>query len=121
MPPNPTSFNTQPFTRQTQGKTFPFAFSQAQPIYARSLAPLQDSSSVKIVRTSLCHAAHSFTFLTFQIPQTYTAKVASVLPALLSAIRVSPPSDGPAHDGKEIGKDCVTYEYKQVGTHYHPT
>ncbi|KAI1790494.1 metalloprotease [Ganoderma leucocontextum] len=77
---------------QTQGKTFPFAFSQAQPIYARSLAPLQDSPSVKI---------------------TYTAKVASVLPALLSAIRVSPPSDGPAHDGKEIGKDWVTYEYKQ--------
>ena len=46
--------------------------------------------------------------------QTYTAKVASVLPALLSAIRVSPPSNGPAHDGKEIGKDVVTYEYKQV-------
>lgn len=53
LPPNPTSFNTQPFTRQTQGKTFPFAFSQAQPIYARSLAPLQDSSSVKIVRALL--------------------------------------------------------------------
>ncbi|KAI0735797.1 peptidase family M1-domain-containing protein [Earliella scabrosa] len=77
---------------QTQGKTFPFMFSQCQPIYARSMAPLQDSSSVKI---------------------TYTAKVASVLPALLSAIRVSPPSNGPAHDGKEIGKDVVTYEYKQ--------
>ncbi|KAI8983283.1 peptidase family M1-domain-containing protein [Trametes punicea] len=77
---------------QTQGKTFPFLFSQCQPIYARSLAPLQDTPSAKI---------------------TYTAKVKSVLPALLSAIRVSPPSDGPAHDGKEIGKDVVTYEYKQ--------
>ncbi|TFK89276.1 zincin [Polyporus arcularius HHB13444] len=77
---------------QTQGKTFPFMFSQAQPIYARSMAPLQDSSSVKI---------------------TYNAKVACVLPVLLSAIRVSPPSDGPAHGGKEIGKDVVTYEYKQ--------
>ncbi|KAI0757548.1 metalloprotease [Daedaleopsis nitida] len=77
---------------QTQGKAFPFMFSQCQPIYARSMAPLQDSSSVKI---------------------TYTAKVHTVLPALLSAIRVSPPSDGPAHDGKEIGKDVVTYEYKQ--------
>ncbi|CAL1696869.1 unnamed protein product [Somion occarium] len=77
---------------QTQGKTFPFLFSQCQPIYARSLAPLQDSPSVKT---------------------TYTAKVASILPALLSAIRVSPPSTGPAHDGKVIGKDVVTYTYKQ--------
>ncbi|RPD70849.1 leukotriene A4 hydrolase N-terminal domain-containing protein, partial [Lentinus tigrinus ALCF2SS1-7] len=78
---------------QTQGKTFPFMFSQCQPIYARSMAPLQDSSSVKI---------------------TYAAKVASVLPVLLSAtVRVSPPSDSPAHGGKEIGKDVVTYEYKQ--------
>ena len=32
----------------------------------------------------------------------------------MSAIRVSPPSDGPAHDGKEIGKDVVTYTYNQV-------
>ena len=46
--------------------------------------------------------------------QTYSAKVASVLPVLLSAIRASPPSDGPAHGGKEIGKDVVIYEYKQV-------
>ncbi|RPD59495.1 zincin [Lentinus tigrinus ALCF2SS1-6] len=44
---------------------------------------------------------------------TYNAKVACVLPVLLSAIPVSPPSDGPAHDDKEIGKDVVTYEYKQ--------
>ncbi|RPD67904.1 zincin, partial [Lentinus tigrinus ALCF2SS1-7] len=78
---------------QTQGKTFPFMLSQAQPIYARSMAPLQDSSPVKI---------------------TYNARVACVLLVLLSAIRVSPPSDGPAHDGKEIGKDVVTYEYKQL-------
>ncbi|KAF6765906.1 peptidase family M1-domain-containing protein [Ephemerocybe angulata] len=77
---------------QTQGKRFPFLFSQCQPIYARSLAPLQDTPSNKI---------------------TYDAKVTSVLPALLSAIRASPPADGPAHDGKEIGKDLVTYTYRQ--------
>ncbi|KZT09024.1 metalloprotease [Laetiporus sulphureus 93-53] len=77
---------------QTRGKLFPFLFSQCQPIYARSLAPLQDTPSVKI---------------------TYNAKVTSKLPVLLSAIRVSPPSDGPAHGGKKIGTDAVTYTYKQ--------
>ncbi|KDQ55005.1 hypothetical protein JAAARDRAFT_60446 [Jaapia argillacea MUCL 33604] len=77
---------------QTQGKKFPYLFSQCQPIYARTLAPLQDTPSVKI---------------------TYDAEVSSVLPILLSAVRVSPPSDGPAHDGKEIGKDIVFYSYKQ--------
>ncbi|KAF8168402.1 hypothetical protein B0H34DRAFT_685291 [Crassisporium funariophilum] len=77
---------------QTQGKTFPYLFSQCQPIYARALAPLQDTSSSKI---------------------RYTAKVSSVLPVLLSAIRVSPPSDGPAHGGKVIGKDLLTYVYNQ--------
>ncbi|KAF8890429.1 peptidase family M1-domain-containing protein [Infundibulicybe gibba] len=77
---------------QTQGKAFPYLFSQCQPIYARALAPLQDTSSVKI---------------------TYSANVASTLPVLLSAIRASPPSDGPAHDGKVIGKDVVTYRYNQ--------
>ncbi|KAJ7293982.1 peptidase family M1-domain-containing protein [Mycena rebaudengoi] len=77
---------------QTQGKCFPYLFSQCQPIHARALAPLQDTPSVKIK---------------------YTASVVSVLPVLLSAIRTSPPSDGPAHDGKIIGKDLVTYIYDQ--------
>lgn len=45
--------------------------------------------------------------------QTYSAQVASILPVLLSAIRVSPPSDGPPHNGKVIGKDLVTYRYNQ--------
>ncbi|EIW86245.1 hypothetical protein CONPUDRAFT_94541 [Coniophora puteana RWD-64-598 SS2] len=67
-------------------------FSQCQPIYARYLAPVQDSPSVKL---------------------TYEAKIASVLPVLMSAIRQSPPSEGPPHDGKEIGKDMVTYTYSQ--------
>ncbi|KAF7969825.1 hypothetical protein HWV62_25876, partial [Athelia sp. TMB] len=44
----------------------------------------------------------------------YSANVTSVLPVLLSAVRQSPPSDGPPHDGKEIGKDAVTYVYDQV-------
>lgn len=37
-----------------------------------------------------------------------------MLPVLLSAVRVSPPSDGPAHGGKVIGTDVVVYEYDQV-------
>ncbi|KAH9487215.1 Leukotriene A-4 hydrolase [Psilocybe cubensis] len=77
---------------QTQGKKFPYLFSQCQPIYARSLAPLQDTPGNKIK---------------------YSAKVTAVLPVLLSAIRISPPSDGPPHDGKEIGTDLVTYTYDQ--------
>ncbi|KAG1717493.1 hypothetical protein EDB19DRAFT_1814438, partial [Suillus lakei] len=44
---------------------------------------------------------------------TYSASVRSVLPVLLSARRISPPSDGPAHDGKIIGKDEVVYTYDQ--------
>ena len=34
----------------------------------------------------------------------------------MSAIRVSPPSTGLPHDGKEIGKEKVTYVYRQVST-----
>ncbi|KAI0089961.1 metalloprotease [Irpex rosettiformis] len=78
---------------QTQGNKFPYLFSQCQPIYARSLLPVQDTSAVKI---------------------TYSANVKSVLPVLLSAVRVSPPSDGPAHGGKVVGKDVVTYVYEQT-------
>ncbi|GJE92045.1 M1 family metallopeptidase [Phanerochaete sordida] len=77
---------------QTQGKQHPYLFSQCQPIYARSLAPIQDTPSIKT---------------------TYSATITSVLPALMSAIRVSPPQDGPAHDGKVVGKDIVTYKYNQ--------
>ncbi len=32
----------------------------------------------------------------------------------MSARLISPASDGPPHDGKEIGKDAVTYTYDQV-------
>jgi hypothetical protein len=69
-----------------------------------------DSPSVKIVRHfplfRLCPAM-------LTTAQTYSAQVASILPVLLSAIRVSPPSDGPPHNGKVIGKDLVTYRYNQ--------
>ncbi|KAF7797777.1 hypothetical protein EIP86_008978 [Pleurotus ostreatoroseus] len=77
---------------QTQGKKFPYLFSQCQPIYMRTLAPVQDTPSVKT---------------------SYSAKITSVLPVLMSAVRVSPSQNGPAHDGKVIGRDSVTYAYNQ--------
>lgn len=33
----------------------------------------------------------------------------------MSAIRVSPPPDGPIHGGKRVGVDEVVYSYNQVG------
>jgi len=72
--------------------------------------PIPDSPSVKIVRYFLPPRLRPATLTT---TQTYSAQVASVLPALLSAIRINPPSDGPPHDGKVLGKDLVTYTYNQ--------
>lgn len=40
--------------RQTQGKTFPYLFSQCQPIYARSLVPLQGKYNQLVFLP--CHA-----------------------------------------------------------------
>ncbi|KAI0685548.1 hypothetical protein BC835DRAFT_1289940 [Cytidiella melzeri] len=77
---------------QTQGKTHPYLFSQCQPIYMRSLGPVQDTPSIKT---------------------TYSAKIASVLPVLMSAVRVSPPAGGPPHGGKVVGKDVLVYTYNQ--------
>ncbi|KIK94684.1 hypothetical protein PAXRUDRAFT_142351 [Paxillus rubicundulus Ve08.2h10] len=77
--------------QQTQGKVHPYLFSQCQPIYARDLVPIQDTPSVKI---------------------RYIAQVTSVLPVLMSAIRISPPAEAFPR-GEEVGKKEVTYEYKQ--------
>ncbi|KAH7890292.1 hypothetical protein F5I97DRAFT_1799872 [Phlebopus sp. FC_14] len=86
---------------QTQGKEFPFLFSQCQPIYARAIAPLQGEAD------DVSNYSSSF-------KQTYEAAVTSLLPVLLSARRFSPPSDGPPHGGMVIGKDSVVYKYKQL-------
>ena len=104
-------------------------FSQCQPIHARALAPLQglilaltfknvtdfkftflDTASVKIVRGPKTRA---YIRLLTCIKK-YSAKITSKLPVLISALRVSPPSDGPPHDGKVIGEDSVVYSYDQV-------
>lgn len=77
---------------------------------SRGFTVCADTPSLKIVRCSQIMSVREA--LTFT--QTYTARVASVLPVLLSAIRISPPSEGPAHDGKIIGKEVVSYAYKQV-------
>ncbi|KAF8839904.1 hypothetical protein BDN67DRAFT_1054580 [Paxillus ammoniavirescens] len=77
--------------QQTQGKEHPYLFSQCQPIYARDLVPIQDTPSVKI---------------------RYTAQVTSVLPVLMSAIRISPPAEAFPR-AEELGMKEVTYEYEQ--------
>jgi hypothetical protein len=111
--------------RQTQGKQFSYLFSQCQPIYARALAPLQGEIYFRFDSVLRIHTTRRYTFVKNRAsfvkykppsdpPQTYTASVASVLPVLLSAIRVSPPSEGSPHDGRVIGKDVVSYVYEQV-------
>ncbi|ORX38697.1 peptidase family M1-domain-containing protein [Kockovaella imperatae] len=72
---------------QTKSGDWPFLYSQSQAIHARSLLPCQDTPAVKA---------------------TYAAKVKSTLPALMSGIRVSPPSEAKLELGKEI-----EYVYKQ--------
>ena len=69
-----------------------------------------DTPSVKIVRGTKTQV---YIRLLTCIKK-YSAKVTSKLPVLISALRVSPPSDGPPHDGKVIGEDSVVYSYDQV-------
>ncbi|CAE7143150.1 unnamed protein product, partial [Rhizoctonia solani] len=55
-----------------------------------------------------------FEYLFSQCQPTYSSSVTSILPVLMSALRVSPPSDGPVHEGKEVGAEPVKYQYNQV-------
>ncbi|CEL62166.1 leukotriene-A4 hydrolase [Rhizoctonia solani AG-1 IB] len=70
---------------QTSGKRFDYLFSQCQPIHAHT-------PSVKI---------------------TYSADVTSLLPVLMSALCLSPPSNDSVHEGKEVGVELVKYQYNQ--------
>lgn len=74
--------------RQTKSGKYPYLYSQSQAIHARSLFPCQDTPAVKA---------------------TYSARVKSILPVLMSALRKSPPSEEAPQPGK-----MVEYVYDQV-------
>jgi hypothetical protein len=73
---------------QTKSGKYPYLYSQAQAIHARSMLPCQDTPAIKA---------------------TYSAKVKGVLPVLMSGLRQSPPPEEKWVPGKE-----VEYVYDQV-------
>ncbi|SCV69938.1 BQ2448_1332 [Microbotryum intermedium] len=74
---------------QTHSKKYGFLYSQCQAIHCRSLVPIQDTPALKI---------------------TYTAAVTSPLPILMSALRLSPPSEEIIEI--DVAK-TITYTFKQ--------
>lgn len=74
--------------RQTTSGKYPYLYSQSQAIHGRSFIPRQDTPAIKA---------------------TYSAKVRSILPVLMSGLRISPPSEETWQPGKE-----VEYVYDQV-------
>lgn len=73
---------------QTKSGKHPYLYSQAQAIHARAMLPCQDTPSVK---------------------STFSARVRSTLPILMSGIRVSPPPSDPLVLDRE-----VEYVYDQA-------
>ncbi|ELU40820.1 leukotriene-A4 hydrolase [Rhizoctonia solani AG-1 IA] len=112
---------------QTSGKKFDYLFSQCQAVrtlltrwfprfltrvYIMRCLPLwcPTQSDLGLDPCALSRAVASRLYLGFQ---TYSANITSILPVLMSALRLSPPSDGPAHEGKEVGVESVKYQYNQ--------
>ncbi|CAE6493395.1 unnamed protein product [Rhizoctonia solani] len=96
---------------QTYGKSFAYLFTQCQPIHARSLAPLQGESYGAMMQ--IYHITNSYVIaLKIHLPLK-SANVKSVLPVLMSALRLSPPPDGLVHEDKQVGVESVEYRYNQ--------
>ncbi|GMK59104.1 hypothetical protein CspeluHIS016_0701190 [Cutaneotrichosporon spelunceum] len=66
---------------QTKSGKYPYLYSQAQAIHGRSMLPCQDTPAIKA---------------------TYSSRVTSTLPVLMSALRQSPPPDQELELGKSI-------------------
>ncbi|NXD32286.1 LKHA4 aminopeptidase, partial [Spelaeornis formosus] len=66
---------------QTKSGKYPYLYSQSQAIHARSMFPSQDTPAIK---------------------STYSAKVKSILPVLMSGLRQSPPPEQVLEPGTEV-------------------
>lgn len=86
--------SSPPLTHPSQTKSgkYPYLYSQSQAIHGRSMIPCQDTPAIKA---------------------TYSSRVTSTLPVLMSGLRKSPPPEAPLELGKKI-----EYVYDQVGARH---
>lgn len=95
--------------RQTKSGKYPYLYSQAQAVSSDSALQTRLTNAP----TNLILQIHARSLLPCQdtpaIKATYSSKVRSILPVLMSGLRISPPSEDTPNPGKE-----AEYVYDQV-------